>query len=385
MQRRHAVGALAGCGVNLFTPSAWAAPASADWPAWTAFKKQFISKDGRVVDPGSAVRHTVSEAQAYALFFALVANDRASFDGLLRWTENNLCQGDMSAHLPAWQWGRRNDGNWDVIDANSASDADVWLAYTLGEAARLWEEPRYGKLSSQIAARIVAEETAELPGLGLALLPGRQGFAIAPDRWRLNASYSPPQLLRRLAQTTAPADAPGNLPSPWERLASSAVYVIQASAPKGFAADWIVYDAKQGFMADTSGPEKAVGGYNAIRVYLWVGTLHTQAPDRARLLQALRPMALQVRSSGQVPETVDSQSGKVGPPGPSGFAAAMLPFLQAQGETGGARLLAKQLQSQPLRADAYYEQALGLFALGWMDGFYRYAADGRLLPRWSPA
>lgn len=379
IQRRHAMGALASCGVGLLTPSAWAGAAS--WPAWTTFKKQFVSTDGRVVDPGSAVRHTVSEAQAYALFFALVANDKDGFERLLRWTENNLCQGDMSAHLPAWRWGRRDDGTWDVMDSNSASDADVWLAYTLGEAGRLWSEPRYSRLSIQLGARILAEETEELPGLGLALLPGPQGFVMAPGRWRLNASYSPPQLLQRLSQT---AEA-SNKPSPWERLAQSAVQVILGSAPKGFAADWVVYDSKEGFMADSQGPEKALGGYNAIRIYLWVGTLHPQSPERARLLAVLRPMALQVRSSGQVPESVDSQSGRVGSPGPSGFVAALLPFLQAQGDVSTVRLLERQLQSKPLRAEAYFEQALGLFALGWMDGSYRYGADGRLLPRWSPA
>jgi endo-1,4-beta-D-glucanase Y len=39
-----------------------------DWPAWDAFRLQFISADGRVVDIGSPRSHTVSEGQAYALF-----------------------------------------------------------------------------------------------------------------------------------------------------------------------------------------------------------------------------------------------------------------------------------------------------------------------------
>jgi hypothetical protein len=34
------------------------------------------------------------------MFFALVANDRARFDGLLRWTELNLASDDLTAHLP---------------------------------------------------------------------------------------------------------------------------------------------------------------------------------------------------------------------------------------------------------------------------------------------
>lgn len=386
MQRRHAVGALAGCGVGWLTRSGWAADTGhGHWPAWSAFRQQFVSTDGRVIDSNSPVRHTVSEGQAYALFFALVANDREGFERLLRWTENNLCDGDLSARLPAWQWGWREDGSWGVIDANSASDADLWLTYVLAEAARLWDLPRYATLSRQIGERLLQEEAAELPGLGLTLLPGRQGFAIAPGRWRLNASYSPPQLLHRLAELARQTLQVGDPAPPWERLAHSALQVTLASAPRGFAADWVVYDSQRGFMADSQGPEKTLGGYNAIRIYLWVGTLHAQAAQRTRLLQALRPMAEQVRSTSQVPESVDSLSGQAGPPGPAGFAAALLPFVQAQGDAATLQLLQQRLQQQPPRDDAYFDQALCLFAQGWMDGFYRFGADGRLLPRWSRA
>ncbi|WP_239668556.1 glycosyl hydrolase family 8, partial [Burkholderia cenocepacia] len=73
---------------------------SVAWPRWDAFKRDFISADGRVIDVGSADSRTVSEGQAYGLFFALVANDRRMFDTILAWTENNLAQGDLSAHLP---------------------------------------------------------------------------------------------------------------------------------------------------------------------------------------------------------------------------------------------------------------------------------------------
>ncbi len=372
MLRRHAMGALVGCGAGLLG----AQPLQTDtWPTWNRFKAQFISTDGRVQDLGSARRHTVSEGQAYALFFALVANDRAGFENLLRWTENNLCQGDLAAHLPAWQWGQQDSGQWGVIDSNSASDADLWLAYALGEAGRLWSERRYSALSSLVSARVLREETAELPGLGLALLPGPQGFASGPTRWRLNASYNPPQVLQWLAQHSGqPA---------WSRLAESAFQVTLGSAPKGFCADWVLYDAQQGFVADQDGPQQSQGSYNAIRVYLWAGTLHPDAKERASLLRALQPMAQYVHSNGAVPESIDARTGFATQAGPPGFTAALLPFVLAQQDTVALQTLRARLQAQPPQAQAYYDQALSLFALGWMDGHYRYAADGRLLPRWS--
>ncbi|MEK9939779.1 MAG: glycosyl hydrolase family 8, partial [Methylotenera sp.] len=77
---------------------------------------------------------TTSEGQAYALFFALVANDQPQFERLLQWTQLNLAQGNLATNLPAWHWGQKADGSWGVIDGNSASDADIWIVYTLLEA-----------------------------------------------------------------------------------------------------------------------------------------------------------------------------------------------------------------------------------------------------------
>lgn len=46
-----------------------AAPCVAAWPAWDSYRIRFISNDGRVIDSHTVRKHTVSEAQAYALFF----------------------------------------------------------------------------------------------------------------------------------------------------------------------------------------------------------------------------------------------------------------------------------------------------------------------------
>jgi len=67
------------------TPS----PAAANtpiWPAWESFRTQFMNEGGRILSGAEGTGQTYSEAQAYALFFALVANDRASFEKILAWT-----------------------------------------------------------------------------------------------------------------------------------------------------------------------------------------------------------------------------------------------------------------------------------------------------------
>ena len=83
-----------------------------------------------MIDRSQEDLRTVSEGQSYALFFALVAQDQKAFDAILNWTENNLSAGDMGKQLPAWIWGKKGE-SWGVIDANSASDAHLWIAYAL--------------------------------------------------------------------------------------------------------------------------------------------------------------------------------------------------------------------------------------------------------------
>lgn len=370
-----------GAATVVLMTSLWLMPAAnaatgrcTSWPAWQAFKSSLM-ENGRIVDRSSAAAITTSEGQSYGLFFALVANDRDGFDRLLDWTQNNLAQGDLTRHLPAWLWGKGDDGQWSVLDANAASDADLWFAYTLEQAGRLWNDRRLRVLSRAVARRILEQETARIPGLGLILLPAPQGFQPAPDQWRLNPSYVPLQLLRGLAR--------GDAASPWTRMVPAAVRLIRDAAPKGYAPDWVFYESDAGFRADSE--TQALGSYNAIRVYLWAGMLHAREPQRAALLRALRPMATLTMQRGAPPEQIDTQSGDANGDGFSGFSAALLPFLEALGEREAVQAQAARVQRMPPAEDAYYSRALGLFGTGWREGRFRFGVDGSLKPHWDRA
>ncbi|WP_347467342.1 cellulose synthase complex periplasmic endoglucanase BcsZ [Burkholderia stagnalis] len=351
------------------------AACGAAWPRWDAFKRDFVSADGRVIDVGSADSRTVSEGQAYGLFFALVANDRRAFDTILGWTENNLAQGDLTARLPAWLWGRAADGAWRVLDANAASDADLWIAYTLVEAGRLWHERSYTARGALLAKRVLDDETASVPGLGLTLLPGPVGFRLANDQWRVNPSYSPPQVIRGLG-ARLPDDRR------WASLAASTARVLLDTAPKGFSPDWALYRAGAGFGPDAA--THAESAYNAIRVYLWAGMLDPADPLAAPLLARFAPFAEHIAAHGAPPEKVDTTTGAAGPnDGNGGFSAAAVPFLDARGQRAladaqAARVDTLARQSPP----GYYSSVLTLFGLGWRDARYRFGADGTLDVRW---
>src|SRR5258708_8296522 len=187
-----------------------AAPQCTDWMAYRTFTARFVQADGRVIDYSTPTQQTTSEGQSYAMFFALVANDRATFDRLLAWTRTNLAAKQFepgNVRLPSWQWGKKPDGSFGVLDPNSASDSDLWIAYDLLQAGRLWNERSYTQLGLALAAQIVRHEVTNLAGLGPMLLPGPQGF-ITGDVTRLNPSYSPLPVLRALAREMP--DGPSN-------------------------------------------------------------------------------------------------------------------------------------------------------------------------------
>lgn len=344
------------------------------WSAWNNFRSKFVSDEGRVIDRSLPQHVTTSEGQSYALTFALIANDRTSFDLILRWTENNLAGGDLTSQLPAWDWGQRADGTWGVIDANAASDADLWIAYALSEAGRLWDVPKYSALAELLAARILREETAEIPGLGLVLLPGPKGFHPDDVTWRLNPSYLPMQIMRRFAVIYPD--------SGWKNIAETSLEIIVRSAPFGFVPEWVDYQAGKGFLAASQTPSAT--SFNAIRVYLWAGMLDSRDPAYPALLQKLAPMGYHVASNGTLSRDIVTPGGTIKESASAGFSSALLPFLKALKQKAALHQQKQRIVVlAPLgRTDNYYDQVLTLFGLGWIEERYKFDRNGLLKPRW---
>lgn len=347
---------VAGC----WPGQAWA---QCDWPAWLQFKQAYISEQGRVIDPAEDRHITTSEGQSYALFFALVANDQAAFEQLLQWTQHNLAKGDLTARLPAWLWGKNEQQQWTVLDSNSAADSDLWLAYDLLEAGRLWKNRRYQVLGTLLLQRIAREEVADIPGLGVMLLPGKQGF-VKEESWKLNPSYLPPQLLARFA----------SLAGPWKDMQQSYRQLLLGSAPLGLVPDWVVWHESLGWQPDSK--KGSDGSYDAIRNYLWLGMLASDAPHRQALLAHLQPMADLTAKQGRVPEQIDALTGESAGVGPVGFSAALLPFLH---QSTTAQVLRQHLADTEFDKQAYYDTVLRLFGEGWIQGRYRFNAAGELV------
>jgi endoglucanase len=371
----------------LFACGSATATAAADKPAWflwDVYKTHFMAADGRIVDWNSDER-TTSEGEAYALFFALVGNDRQSFDLILNWTQNNLAKGSLKENLPSWLWKRADNGQWGVIDENSASDADLWIAYSLIQAGRLWQEPSYTALGRTIAQHIADEEVVALRGNGLLLLPGRTGFKSSDGVFFANPSYEPLQVLAALG-----SEFPDG---PWTSLIETQTDLVADGIGHGFAMDWVRFKSGSGFTSIVSPSESGPGSgsYDAIRVYLWAGMLDPHAPGRDHLLGDLSGMRAYLEAHDIPPERVSCSGIADQGNAPVGFSAAVAPFLAAFGDDVKSNAQLARLESQRVGSTGlyghdqnYYDQNLALFARGWSEGFFRFDPQGQLQVRWNP-
>lgn len=365
------------------------------WPLWDAYAAHFIHADGRVVDPQVGSR-TTSEGQSYAMFFALVDNDRASFDKLLNWTQSNLAGGDMSRHLPGWLWGKASDGSWKLLDSGPAGDSDCWIAYSLLEAGRLWNHSAYTELGRSMLSMIAAEEVSDLPGFGPMLMPGVSENFIHNTISTVNPSYVPMFLFQRFAAV--------NPSGPWNAIAANVPRLVAQTSRGGFAMDWADYVPGKGFIpasgaapvAAGTTPPAPVGSYDAIRVYLWAGMVNPADKARAELTGSISGMAAYLANHGAPPEKVSDRGIAMAQDGPVGFSAAVLPYLLATKGMQKAvaaqrrRIVAALNPRTGLYGDnpayfgpAYFDQNLILFGTGFADGRFSFSPGGELKVEWT--
>ncbi len=184
--------------------------------AWESYARRAIRPEGRVVVPDRQ-GGTISEAQAYALLMAVWAGDETRFARVAHWTREHLSrQARFGDHLLAWQWGRREDGTWGVLDWNTASDANLDYALALLLAHRRgWRPetgPDYLAQARGVAADILALEVVRLPGGEPVLTPGNWHEASPP--YLINPSYISPAAYRLLFEATGDGR--------WQELAAAA-------------------------------------------------------------------------------------------------------------------------------------------------------------------
>ena len=344
------------------------AEAPRGWPLYESYARRFV-ETGRVVDITAGARST-SEGQAYGLFFALVANDRARFDAIASWTRDNLMGGTWEG-LAAWLWGADGEGRWRVLDPNSATDADLWMAYAFLEAGRLWNAPELTTRGHRLAEQALKANLRHLEGLGPVLLPAPLGFEEDEGRRaKLNPSYLVPAQLERFADA--------GVPGPWGELERTAEKIIVETSVRGFSPDWVIWQEGSGFLLE----EDAKSSYDAIRVPLFSAFGASRAVTDA-VSGPIRAFA----ASGHLFERFQLTP-ELRPEGraPPGFAAALLPAAHKVAPAAAdLTALLEGYRHGPLYGHpaTYYDQNLILFGRGYLERRFELGPRGRLRVAWA--
>lgn len=216
--------------------------------AGRVFLTRYVDDDGRVVrrDQGG---DTVSEGQAYAMLVAVGVGDAETFDSVWNWTRENLERPDQ---LLSWRW---DDG--EVVDASSASDADLDAARALVLAGDRFQQPRYTSAGMDLGQAVLDLETVQTAA-GRILTAGQWAMS---EPYPYNPSYASP------GATAVLAAASGD--PRWSELAEgsravSAALLSQAPLPPDWAQ--VRADGTVQAMPGAQGRGKSVRyGYDATR------------------------------------------------------------------------------------------------------------------------
>jgi endoglucanase len=158
-----------------------------------AAAEQFL--DRYVEDDGRVARHdqggdTVSEGQGYAMLLAVATHDEDRFDRIWGWTREHLQRDDG---LLAWSWSGGR-----VVDWETASDADVEIAWALVLAAERFARPDLRADGEVLATALLDAVGVEAGGrLVLAAGPWATGEPIVA-----NVSYFVPTAFEAIARVT---------------------------------------------------------------------------------------------------------------------------------------------------------------------------------------
>jgi endoglucanase len=317
---------------------------------WTMYQQAFVAPDGRVMDPSqNSISH--SEGQGYGLLLALMNDDRPAFDRILKWTVDNL-QVRRDALL-AWSWGRRPNGDWNVIDYNNASDGDILIAFALLKAAQRWDHPSHRQAAQRIIRDIRTQLAVTVKDYRL-IAPAYFGFN-GDAGHVFNTGYL---VLPAFAEFARVDDD-----VLWKRVLSDSWRLLERSAFSRFKlpADWVALENGQVTVDRARSP---FFGYEAIRVPLylaWHG-----AGER---LAAFADYLQFVENAGYLPSRVNLIDGTVSADeAPAGFYAVMGLCAERLGREPLAHNLLREAAARIAREPKdYFSNTLYLLARGKME------------------
>jgi endoglucanase len=296
------------------------------------FLARYVTGDGRVIrhDQGGDI---TSEGQAYGMLIAGLARKPAFARTIWSWTNRHLARPDG---LFAWH----ATGAGRIEDPQSATDADILIAYALGRSTGPGAAAMH-RAARRIAGAVLAHEAVPLPEGTLLPVAGPWATSASPPA--VNPSYLMPGVFRAVAHLTGDGR--------WARAAGGSVALVEGLTDGGqrLPSDWAALSG--GRLAPTPAPGGGAGvqyGFDAARVPLWFAA---SCDGAARRLAAAWWPALQSQTDAS-PITL------------LGAAAAAT----AAGDPSTARSLRARAQRLAVESPSYYGDAWAVLGPALLDG-----------------
>jgi endo-1,4-beta-D-glucanase Y len=318
---------------------------------WNQYKSSFVQPDGRVIDVWqNSISH--SESQGYGLLNSVMFDDRESFQMIWQWTRNNL-QARKDNLLP-WAWGKRaNNGLWQIIDYNNATDGDVLVAYALIQASVKWKNQEYRSEGLKIIEGIRKHLPVRWKDKTY-LLPAYYGFQ-RDDKLILNPSY----LIVSAYRTFAEFDDQEF----WRKVYDDSLDLMQKSrfGKLKLPADWISLNSTGISLWEEKNP---FYGYEAIRTILYLSwEKKSQYPD------GIYDMLKIYEKQGYLPLYVDLQKNTISlDDAPAGFYAVYARAAEKSGQKQLSQKLFKTaLEKAATEKNDYYSMTLLLLSIHTLE------------------
>lgn len=237
--------------------------------SYNSYLEKFMSEDGRIIDPDRE-NITTSEGQSYMMLRSVAMENKKIFDLVYKWTKDNLQRKD---YLFAWLWGKSQNGEYKILDYNSASDADVDIAFSLLVAHHKWKDDKYLKEARLIIDSIWNNET-KMVGNYLILMPG---FDQAnSEKIEVNPSYFFPYAYKFFQKYDKKHD--------WNCLIDSSHYYLNQVMSKtetGLPPDWFLIENGEIVLEDS---KRSDFSYDAVRVFQRAYLDYVRTEDKRDLL-----------------------------------------------------------------------------------------------------
>lgn len=259
----------------------------------TYYKRYFLAHDGRIIDYQRG-GITTSEGQSYMMIRSVLMEEKSKFDLVHNWNNSNIKRKD---NLFAWLWGEDKNGNYSTIDWNSASDADIDIAFALILAYEKWHKQCYLEEAKAIINSIWNNETKIVNGCRV-LMPGvnqtseQMSEQDSEEKIEINPSYFSPYQFKLFCNYDKEHD--------WTQLADSSYYFLKETMKKtktGLPPDW--FEIQNGEIIINN--EKGAFSYDAVRVFQRVYVDYALTGDKRALevLENSKFLATKWKESGK--------------------------------------------------------------------------------------